>query len=325
MAKKIIGFGAALVDLLLEESDAFVASLGVEKGGMNLVDGEAISSHLQKSAKEYSVVPGGSACNTMVGLGRLESPCAFVGKTGQDDFADIFTTRIKESGVEVLVQKSTTLNTGRVLSVITPDAQRTMFTDLGASVEMGPESLAEAAVGNDLWDGVDLVYLEGYLAFNEPYFRAIIDAAHSRGIEVALDLASFDVVQFCRPLLDEMLAKVDIIIANEDEAKAFTDKEEKEALADLMKLAKVAIVKVGKHGAYIGYEGEIIHRPAGDAVARDTTGAGDLWAAGFLYGYARDWDMARSADLGSAVANEVVQIIGTTIADSVWLELQKLR
>jgi len=314
MAKTVAGAGAALVDLLIEESDAFLAKLGVEKGGMNLVDASDITRMLGETSAEVSMVPGGSACNTIVGLGKLGDAPHFLGRIGTDEQGTLFQKNIADSGVKAALQVSETTPTGRVLSVVNPDAQRTMFTFLGAAAEMTPE-LIPAGFFKD----VDVLILEGYLAFNEPYFMELLKQAKENQVEVALDLSSFDVVNICRPVLEKALqGGVSILIANEDEAKAFTGKEEAEALEALAPLVDMAVVKLGARGSLIARGDERWQADALMVDARDTTGAGDLWAAGFLYGYSRDWTPDKCANLGSAVAAEVVQVLGTVIPAAGW-------
>lgn len=317
MAKKVLTVGAALIDLLIEESDEFVEKMGVKKGGMNLVDYTAIETALVKSSKEYDVVPGGSACNTAVGLANLKSEVSFAGVVGTDELGKIFTKNLEKVGVNSYVGQDKEATTGRVLSIVTPDAQRTMFTYLGASTGLGPNVLQQS-----WFDGIDYVLLEGYLAFNEPCFRTVVDMAKTAGAKVCLDLSSFDVVQACRPLLDELMPSIDVLIANEDEAKAFTGDNETMALEKLAELAEIAIVKIGKEGVLLAQADKRYKVAAGSAKAFDTTGAGDLWASGFFYGLARDWDLDKCAELGSVVANEVVQVMGTEISEEGWARIK---
>jgi sugar/nucleoside kinase (ribokinase family) len=315
--KEIIGVGAALVDLLLEESDAFLSERNIPKGGMNLTEAESIEQMILASGTSYKTVPGGSACNTLVGIAKLGGKSAFLGRAGSDELGDLFKTHLVQSQVRSLLRIAEE-PTGRVLSVITPDAQRTMFTCLGASAGITTEHIDE-----NIFENADIVYIEGYLAFNVPVFRKVLELAKSTGAEVALDLASFDVVNFCKPLLEEVIPEyVDILIANEDEALAFTGLQAAEALNKMKTLCKIAIVKNGKKGALISAM-DVLYEIKADVVkAIDTTGAGDLWAAGFLYGYTQGYDLNRCGAIGARVAAEVVQVIGTVIPDTTWSELR---
>ncbi|MBR2091450.1 MAG: adenosine kinase [Fibrobacter sp.] len=311
--KKVLGMGAALVDILANVSDEWIAAQGVQKGGMNMVDWPQMEKFLG-SLENPIRVPGGSTCNTMVGVARLGGKAAFISKVGDDELGKLFQAHLKNNGVESKVGLSEAA-TGCVFSAVTPDAQRSMWTYLGASDFLGSDDFTPA-----LYDDVGLLYAEGYRAFNGECFKKSFTLARSLGVETALDFSSFGVVDACRKLFDELFENkmIDIIIANEDEAFAYAGVKEEAALEVLAKKAKVAVVKIGKRGALIAKDGVVTRVSAGAAKAIDTTGAGDLWASGFLYGYMNGWDMERSGNLGSIVSNEVVQVMGAQIPEEGW-------
>lgn len=311
--KKVLGMGAALVDILANVDDAWIESQGVQKGGMNMVDWPQMEKFLA-ALKNPLRVPGGSTCNTMVGLSRLGGKAAFISKIGNDELGKLFQEHLKNNGVESKLGMSDAA-TGCVFSAVTPDAQRSMWTYLGASDFLASEDFVPA-----LYDGVGLLYAEGYRAFNADCFKKSFTLARSLGVETALDFSSFGVVDACRGTFDELFAAgmIDIIIANEDEAFAYAGVKEEAALDVLAGKAKVAVVKIGKRGALIAKDGKVTRVQAGAAKAIDTTGAGDLWASGFLYGYMNGWDMERSGNLGSVVSNEVVQVMGAQIPEDGW-------
>jgi len=186
--KKITGIGSALVDLLLPGDDDFIEALGAEKGGMTLVDDQFIADALARSGEEPEVVSGGSACNTIVGVGMLGGEAAFIGKCGQDEFGRKFTTDLRDSRVSPRLFSSSA-PTGTVLSVVTPDAQRTMFTHLGASTELDPDKITP-----ELFADTAVAVVEGYLLFNPDLMMATVRAAKAAGAWISLDLASFEVV-----------------------------------------------------------------------------------------------------------------------------------
>ena len=311
--KKVLCMGAALVDILANVDDAWIESQGVQKGGMNMVDWPQMEKFLA-ALKNPLRVPGGSTCNTMVGLSRLGGKAAFISKIGNDELGKLFQEHLKNNGVESKLGMSDAA-TGCVFSAVTPDAQRSMWTYLGASDFLASEDFVPA-----LYDGVGLLYAEGYRAFNADCFKKSFTLARSLGVETALDFSSFGVVDACRGTFDELFAAgmIDIIIANEDEAFAYAGVKEEAALDVLAGKAKVAVVKIGKRGALIAKDGKVTRVQAGAAKAIDTTGAGDLWASGFLYGYMNGWDMERSGNLGSVVSNEVVQVMGAQIPEDGW-------
>lgn len=317
----VVGVGSALVDILLRESDEFVTNTGGPKGGMTLVDSVTSEGLLSKSDQKYSQVPGGSACNTIIGIGKLGNRARFIGKRGDDQLGILFENALKASNVEPVLTKSKT-PTGRVLSIITPDAQRTMFTFLGASSETTPEELSL-----EKFRGASLVHIEGYMLFNENLILAALRAAKNSGALISLDLASFTVVEASKKILSDIINEyVDILIANEDEARAYTGKsDETDALSLLAKQASIAVLKIGKRGSYIAHQGKI-HKIGimGDGTAVDTTGAGDLWASGFLYGLVHNYPMEKCGSLGAACGYEVCQVIGAQIPESRWQRIKNL-
>jgi sugar/nucleoside kinase (ribokinase family) len=317
----IVGIGSALVDILIHEDDSFIEKTGAVKGGMTLVDNTWIEQTLALGSGTATIVAGGSACNTIVGVGQLGGKARFVGKCGADKWGRQYENDIVQQNVDpVLLQSDSP--TGRVLSVITPDAQRTMFTCLGASAEARPEEITAG-----IFADAAVVHVEGYLLFNSELIRAALDAAKEAGALISLDLASFTVVEQSLELLERLVADyVDILIANEDEARVFTgEPEDKEALRALSQKANVAVLKVGPRGSHIAHGGEVVHiQSMGDGTALDTTGAGDLWAAGFLFGLVNGYELEKCGRLGSACGYEVCQVIGAHVPEEGWNRINEL-
>ena len=317
----IVGVGSALVDMLARESDAFLEARGVKKGGMDLVESDYIEQLVAQIDEPPFIVPGGSACNTAIGVGMLGGKARFVGKLGQDQLGDLFQQDLKKNHVEPVLFTSA-LPTGRVLSVITPDAQRSMFTYLGAAAELKPGEITP-----DCFDKAAVVHVEGYLLFNRELMLATIKAAKAAGARVSLDLASFNVVEASKDLLDKIIADyIDILIANEDEARAFTGQtDEEKALAALSENVELAVLKVGHRGSMVNYQGRDIKiDPMVCPQAVDTTGAGDLWAAGFLFGLVNGYSIKKSGEFASACGAEVCQVIGANIPEDGWARIRKL-
>ncbi len=320
--KLIAGIGSALVDILVKEDDEFVTESGAAKGGMTYVDSALIDRLMKDAGSEPSVVPGGSACNTIMGVGKLGGSARFIGKLGKDDLGSLFENRLQESNVEPVLFHSAS-PTGRVLSIITPDAQRSMLTYLGASAEIGPGEVTEQCFEN-----AAIVHVEGYLLFSGELIIAAMEAAKKAGALVSLDLASYTVVEASKNLLDSILDKyVDIILANEDEAKALTGyDDEARAVGVLSEKAGIAVVKIGERGSYLARKGgEIIRvEPFGDGGIIDTTGAGDLWASGFLFGLVNGYPLEKCGDFGSICGYEVCRVVGTDIPEKTWTGIGKL-
>ncbi len=320
-SRRITGIGSALVDILIHETDEFLAKFDKEKGGMTYHEASEIQSIISSSSQSAAKVPGGASCNTIVGVSQLGGKARFIGRRGADDLGDFFEEQVASAGVETLVSRSESA-TGRVLSVITPDAQRSMFTCLGASVEMKPEDISR-----DLFADTDITMIEGYLLFNPDLMKACLAAAKDAGSLIALDLASFEVVHAAKKLLDEIVEEyVDILIANEDEALAFTgEKEEKKALEMLSRHTALACLKVGSRGSFISHAGRITEiAPVKGNAPVDTTGAGDLWAAGFLFGIVNGYSIEDCGKIASACGYEVCQVVGAQIPDQGWERIRKL-
>jgi len=318
--KLIVGVGSALVDILTHQDDSFLQETGAVKGAMKLVEKEFIDQTISKTSEKLSIVSGGSACNTVVGIGRLGGQARFIGKRGDDEMGELFEAGLIQSHVEPMLLTSSS-PTGRVLSIITPDAQRSMFTYLGASSEIVPEELEFRC-----FSGAAIVHVEGYLLFNPDLMIRSLEAAKSVGALVSLDLASYTVVKESKELLETLVDDfVDILLANEDEAEAFTGyTNEKDAVKSLSEKAEVAVLKVGKRGSFISVAGEIIEvDPKGSGAAVDTTGAGDLWASGFLFGLVNKYPIEKCGELGSSCGYEVCQVVGACIPDKGWDRIRR--
>ncbi|MEW6260673.1 MAG: adenosine kinase [Thermodesulfobacteriota bacterium] len=316
----VVGFGSALVDILISETDGFIETSGIQKGGMVLVEEKDLHAVLRKTKAQPAVVPGGSACNTMIGIAKLGGKARFVGKCGPGEMGFLFEDHLMRDGVEARLEKCCT-KTGRVVSIVTPDAQRSMLTYLGASAEITPQDIRPQCL-----DDAAFAHIEGYLCHQGDLIHHIQALAKRAGARICLDLASYTVIEAHRDKLDTLVRNgVDILIANEDEAAAFTgartDRDQVKALANA---APIAVLKVGKRGSYIAANGDVLHIPAlGDGDAVDTTGAGDLWAAGFLYGLSRGYSLEHAGKLASLCGYEVCQVMGAKISEDGWKRIRE--
>ncbi len=319
--KLIVGVGSALIDILAHENDEFVETVGAAKGGMIYVDKNIIEQTLHQAKSKARIVPGGSACNTAVGVAKLGGQSRFVGKCGRGEMGDLFENDLKTQNVQPALFRSDS-PTGRVLSIITPDAQRSMLTYLGASSETQPGEITEQFFKN-----AAIVHIEGYLLFNPDLILAVMKAARSSGAKISLDLASYTVVEESVTLLQNIITDyVDILMANEDEAHAYTGhRDEARALEHLADCVNIAILKVGERGSYVARGGEVtaIEARLGKP-AVDTTGAGDLWASGFLYGLVNGYSIEKCGDIGSACGYEVCKVVGASIPEEGWQRIRRL-
>ena len=319
--RKIIGIGNALVDVVtLINDDKVLDSFNLPKGSMQLVDKP--KSELIKSgtaAFEKRFVAGGSAANTIHGIAMLGADAGFIGSVGKDDTGDFFEDDMKRAGVQTFLSRRNSI-TGTSVALISPDSERTMATHLGAAIELTPEDITE-----DLFKGFDILYLEGYLIIDWPLIEKACSIAKQFDMKIALDLASYNVVEANKSHFQEILEKyVDIVFANEEEAKSFTGLAPFEALNVLSSLSDIAIVKVGKEGSIIKRGEEIIKIGTLDVNSIDTTGAGDLYASGFLYGHANDFPLDKCGLIGSVLAGNIIEVHGAKMDDERWSEIRKM-
>ena len=316
--KKVLGMGNALTDILLQiENDEVLSSLNLLKGGMQLINTER-SEQISKALSQYKKImaTGGSASNTINGITKLGLNAGFVGKIGKDDIGLFFTNDSLNNGVEPHLLYSETAS-GRCIVLVSPDSERTLCTYLGAACELEADDLKL-----DMFRGYDIFHIEGYLVQNHDLIRTAVKMAKEAGLKVSIDLASYNVVEANLDFLLEIIKEyVDIVFANEEEARAFTGKEPKEALIHISEHCDIAIVKIGKDGSYIKSGHTQIQVKPRLANAIDTTGAGDLFASGFLYGLAKDYSLEICGKIGSLVSGYVVEVLGAKMIDEVWTDI----
>ncbi len=310
--KMVLGMGNALTDVLVEATDEMLEEFELPKGSMQLVDGRRMQQLLAGITQDRRCA-GGCASNTITGLGELGVETAFIGKVGRDEIGRFFEQDLVAHGVESRLVRGDPPS-GTALAFITPDSERTFATHLGAAVE-----LTAADLSADMFAGADCFHIEGYLVQNHDLIASAIDHAKAAGATVSIDLASYNVVEenldFLKGLLDK---KLDVIFANEDEARAFTGREEEQALEVLAGHCQIAVVKLGKRGSMVARGAERVRAASEPVTAVDTTGAGDLYATGFLYGLVTDRDIETCAKMGGVVAREVIQVVGAKLDERTW-------
>jgi sugar/nucleoside kinase (ribokinase family) len=313
----IIGIGSPIVDAIAQVDHAFLDQIEGDKGGMELVDSTVIASLLQRIPNSPTSTPGGSAGNTLFALARMGSSTKFLGKTGNCAASEFYRNRFAELGGDCSRFKIGDIPNGQCISLVTPDGERTMRTDLGAAMTLAPNEISEADFA-----GCAHAHIEGYLLFNEALMMKVLNSAKAANCTISLDLASFEVVNATKEILTGILRDyVDIVFANEEEAEAFTGiKNNCPAMAlKLAELCEIAAVKVGAHGSYVAKGGDVQKiEPMHAARVVDTTGAGDLWAAGFLYGWSKGHELRDCAQMGSILGAAVVQEQGSTLPPHVW-------
>jgi len=318
--KKIIGIGNALVDVMtIIDDDQILKKFSLPKGSMTLVDAQK-SEMIKKitSGFKKAFTSGGSAANTIHGLAKLNANAGFIGSIGRDKTGDIFEEDMKKAGVNNIMFRRESV-TGTAVALISKDSQRTFATHLGAAVELEAEDLRE-----EYFKTYDILYFEGYLIINKPLVIKACTLARNNNMEIAVDMASYNVVDACKEDFLEIIEEyADIVFANEDEARALTGLQPEEALKKLAGMCKVAVIKTGKEGSLIQRYEELIKIGTLPIKCKDTTGAGDLYASGFLYGYANDLPLDKCGSLGALLAGNVIEMVGARIPDRKWPVIRK--
>ena len=318
---KFLGLGNALVDILVQlPNDAKLFELNLPKGSMQLVDAERMQSILaQTEGLPRTLAAGGSAANTIHGLANLGMSTAFIGKVGDDSFGQAFANDMIQNGITPIMLKGNA-ESGRALAFITPDSERTFAVYLGAAIEMTPNDLDPS-----LFNGYTHFHIEGYLVQNHGLVRKAVELAKQSGCSISLDLASYNVVDENRDFLREVVKNyVDIVFANEEEAKAFTGKTPVEALHELGKLADIAVVKLGADGSLIKQGETTFEVGVIEVSSIDTTGAGDLYAAGFLYGLSKGLSLLKCGEIGAILSGHVIEVLGPKMDGTRWSKVKDL-
>jgi sugar/nucleoside kinase (ribokinase family) len=317
---KILGLGNALVDVLVQlDNDDIIQNLHFPKGSMQLIG----LSEIPKITEQINNLPavlvsGGSAANTIHGLASLGASCGYIGKVGKDELGQFYAKDLQDARVEDILYQSST-ETGRAYTMISPDSERTFATYLGAAIE-----LQASEINPSLLKNYQVLHIEGYLVQNTSLIEKSLILAKEAGLTTSLDLASYNVVESNLDFLSELIPKyVDIVFANEEEAKAYTKSEPENALKLLASQSKIAIVKIGKSGSLI-QSGDTFTRIQIEPVQSvDSTGAGDQYAAGFLYGFINKLSMEKCGRLGSLLAGTVVKSYGARIQSNLWPDILK--
>jgi len=268
---------------------------------------------LLQGVTDYRTSTNGATANTITGLGQLGVSYAFIDKMKHDELNAAFATDLQANHVTPKLQHSTQ-PTGRATGFITPDSERTFATYLGAALELSPADL-----NAHLFSGWDIVHVEGYLVQNHSLVRRAVELARAAGCRVAIDLASYNVVEENLSFLKDLVSNgIDIVFANEEEAKAFTGQEGEAALEIIAGHCDIAVVKLGKKGALARRGEDIARTGIIPAKAIDTTGAGDLFAAGFLYGFVQGAHLEQCCRLGALTSGKVVEVLGAKMPPATW-------
>ena len=295
---KIIGMGNALVDVLVRiDDDSLLGKLHLPKGSMQLIQEDTLS-EIRKytSGMKIHRSTGGSAGNTVCALAALGANPGFIGKVGQDETGAFFGDTLRQCGVNALLA-TCDLPSGIASTFISTDGERTFGTYLD---------------------------IEGYLLQDHDLMLRAVQLAKEEGLQVCLDMASYNVVEAERDFFDQLIVKyVDIVFANESEALAYTGKAPHEALEEIASKCSIAVVKTGKEGSLVKKGTEVIQLlscPVDNVL--DTTGAGDFYAAGFMYGLTCGYSLEKCVQISTILATAVIQEVGTTLPAKKWDEIK---
>jgi fructokinase len=314
MSKKILGIGNAIVDVLAKVEDEFLIKRNFVKGSMKLIDKSEFED-LKKNIKIEKVVAGGSVANTMSGIAYLKGNASFIGKINSDNFGGIYKKSLEDINVNFpYIKKNENLSTGASIILITPDSERTMCTYLGISSHLSENDINEKNIINN-----NLIFLEGYLwdkGISEKMFKHAINIAKKNEIKIAMSLSDiFCVNRHKEDFYNLLKNDLDILIGNENEINELVNKESLlDSINQLKKLNKLIVITRSENGSLAIKDNEIINCDS-EKVDKilDLTGAGDLFAAGFLKEYLEKSEIKKCLMTGSMLASKIIQKIGARL------------
>ena len=317
---KILGMGNALVDILAKiEKEEILKDFGLPKGSMTLVDLDTSNYiHAETEGMDKTKASGGSAANTIHGLAHLGMETGFVGKVGDDELGRFFKKDMQDNKITPLLFRSMH-ETGRAMALVTSDSERTFATYLGAAVDLSTDDIS-----HDVFEGYDYFYIEGYLVQNKEMFEKALRLARNAGQKICLDLASYNVVEANVSFFKTVISKyVDILFANEEEIKALTGMSPEAGANEVKSLVEIAVIKIGAEGSYCVSDQGSVRIGVRPSNPIDTTGAGDLYAAGFIYGHIKGFDLETCGKMGAILGGRIIELYGAKMDESHWENLRK--
>ncbi len=324
MGVRLLGIGSPLVDLSAAVSDTFLTAhiSGCKGGTLNISDPEKqlILSHADGEILRF---PGGAAANTVMAAAELGIASGIFGKVGSDADGEFFKCALQNSGASGnFLLTSPEKPTGYCLTLVTPDAERTMRSNLGASLDISETEAAEVD-----FSGIEWVLLEGYFV-NTACFETCLKRARNTGCKIAVDICSFELAEKFRVRFVDLLSQyADLLFANFEEAAALTQCENlQEIVTKLSTVTDIAVVKCGANGSTVAHNGEMLNIPPApiNRCVVDTTAAGDYYAAGFFYGLLQNMPLEKCGYAGSLVSAEIVQQTGTKLSKEQWNKLKHI-
>ena len=308
---KILGIGNAIVDVICRVDDSFIKKNGLTKSTMKLVD-EAEFKKLLSTLKIEETVSGGSVANSIVGLSQLGNKVGFIGKVSDDELGNSYEDGLKKENVDFFYsKKKESTPTGTCLILITPDSERTMITFLGTAGKINENDIDVNVVEKS-----EILFLEGYL-WDEGEPKEAFEKAINNSNKVAMSLSDLFCVERHKPHFLELVKnKLDITFANEQEIKSLINaKNFEEVINFAKKINKLIVITRGEKGALAVNKGEVVECSAkGNLKIQDLTGAGDLFASGFLHGFTNNKSTKESLETGAEMSSKVIQIIGARLS-----------
>lgn len=324
MKYDVFGIGDALMDILIEVEHSKLLELNLKCGQFHLVDEENSKKILKNIEKnDVKTSPGGSSANTIHGVAMLGGNAVFCGKVGKDKHGDMYEEKMAQSRVKTNIRRCDKSATGHAITFITPDCERTFAVCLGASLNLTKEDIIFEDIKNSR-----ILHIEGYQLEDENLREVLLHAmefAKKHNVKISIDLGDPGLVSRNKESIRNIIKRyADIVFANEEEAKALTGLEAPEALNEIAKLTEIAIVKIGRGGSFIKKGNKIYNIPCYKANTLDMTGAGDMFAAGVLFGISKNYDLKVCGHIGSFLAAKVVEQIGARLDNINQKEIEEL-
>lgn len=312
----ILGIGGPILDHVLKIQEEDLRLISGQKGGMEPLSFEEMEMLISRNKTPPTITLGGSARNTLQGLTRFGEKCALLGMIGTDRRGKYYRKLLENQGItSSLIEKEG--ESAVVLSLVTPDGERTMRTFQGVSTHLRGSDLKPS-----FFEGIKLLHLEGYTLYNEDLAEKAMALALDAGAKISFDLASFEIVRkFKSKILHLLENYVDIIFANETESRELTGKGEEESCDFFASLCEVGVVLMGSSGCFVKNASQKAKCPAYPVKPLDTTGAGDLFASGFLHAYMQGYPLTICAHYGAIAGRAVVQVIGAEIPHEMWVKM----
>lgn len=308
----VLGLGDACVDLIIPISEKGLEQVPGEKGGSQLIGIDELQRILSTSESVPVMTTGGSSANTIKGLAGLGEKCAFLSYRGNDSQGEYFSLNLKQWGIQALLTQSD-LPTPIVACLITPDKQRTMRFFAGCS-----EKMTDDFLHLDDFKGIRLLHLEAYSFRRGCLIERAVELAKETDALISMDLSSFEIVREFKERILRLIPTIDIVFANEHETRELTGLEPFEGCLKMQELDSIAVVLRGKEGCLVGQKGQVFSSAGYPTEIVDSTGAGDLFASGFLHGILQGFSLDKCAKLGNRLGSAIVEVTGAELPREKW-------